>query len=68
LSLGPKDYHGLPGLVIELQEGDLSFFAQKIKLNSIILKPIEKPIKGKEMSLEEYNKMVKNLFSNKKRN
>ena len=68
LSLGPKDYHGLPGLVIQLQEGDLSFFAQKIKLNSIILRPIKKPIKGKKMSLDEYNMMVKKMFSNKKRN
>ncbi|MCG1035141.1 GLPGLI family protein [Polaribacter sargassicola] len=62
LSLGPKDYHGLPGLIIELQEGSLSFFAQKIKLNSLVFKNLEKPKKGTKVTLNEYNKMMKRVF------
>jgi len=56
---GPKGYSGLPGLILELKEGNGLFFnAIKIELNNSENK-IEFPIKGKEISKEEFNKIVK---------
>lgn len=64
---GPKNYSGLPGLIIKLKEGDLAFYAKKIIIKKDTIE-IKKPQNGRKISLDEYNKMVKNLVSNKKRN
>lgn len=62
LNFGPKEFSGLPGLVISLKEGQLEFNVIKIELNLNNDLDIIKPKKGKIMSLIDYNKMVKELF------
>ena len=57
VSFGPKGYGGLPGLILEFEEKNITFGAKKITLNptNII---IEKPSKYKRVSEIEYEKMV----------
>ena len=62
VSFGPKEYNGLPGLILELEHSLLRYKVTKIKLNpkrSII---IEKPNKGREITEEEYRKLLKENF------
>lgn len=60
VNFGPKEYDNLPGLILELQEGNLTFSALKIELNLDSL-VINKPIEGKKVSSEEYENIVKKL-------
>ena len=57
VSFGPKGYGGLPGLILEFEEKNITFGAKKITLNptNII---IEKPSKYKIVFEIEYEKMV----------
>ncbi|WP_405610611.1 GLPGLI family protein [Polaribacter sp. Asnod1-A03] len=68
ISFGPKDYYGLPGLILELNEGDLFFKATKIKLNLKQKNDIKEPVKGKKITLEEYSKIVKEIITKSGRN
>lgn len=52
-SYGPKNYYGLPGLILELTENKTTFLAQKITLQKKENK-IEKP-KGKTITQEEFD-------------
>ena len=61
INYGPKDYFGLPGLILELRKGDLLFKASKINLSNKDIK-IKKPTKGKKVTLEEYTKITKKLI------
>lgn len=67
LNYGPKNYNGLPGLIISLKEGSLLFSAKTIKFNKKNIE-IKKPTKGLKIKLEEYDEMVKKMFSGQKRN
>lgn len=61
VNFGPNKFHGLPGLILEVQIGGLTFKAFEIILNpkeSILMK---KP-KGKEIKQEEYFKKYKGFF------
>ena len=58
-SFGPKDYGGLPGLILELQDWETTFLATKIDLLDESIK-IEFP-KGNTVTQEQYEKKV---FSN----
>lgn len=53
---GPKEYYGLPGLILELQEYDTVFLATKIELSDQILE-ISFP-QGKTITEEEYIKRI----------
>ncbi len=59
-NFGPKEYNNLPGLILELQEGNLIFSAIKIELNIDSIK-IVKPTRGKKVSLNEYDVIVKKM-------
>lgn len=59
-NFGPKRFSGLPGLILELHEGKLSFYAQKINLHKPLLKVV-RPIKGKKVTLKEFNAMAKRI-------
>tara|TARA_R110002074_G_scaffold392826_3_gene578640 strand:+ start:3196 stop:3921 length:726 start_codon:yes stop_codon:yes gene_type:complete len=65
---GPKNYCGLPGLIVSLKDGDLFFNLKKIKLNPKKKIKIKRPSKGKKMSLLEYELLMKRLFYEKKNN
>lgn len=56
-SFGPKNFYGLPGLILELTENKTTFLAAKILLNDkelIIVFP-----KGKTITKEEYERKLK---------
>jgi GLPGLI family protein len=66
-NFGPKEYNGLPGLIIELQEDSLLFKTTKISLFTDKEKEIQKPTKGKKVTQKEYDSIVKKIISQNKR-
>ncbi|MFH6995226.1 GLPGLI family protein [Flavobacterium sp. FlaQc-48] len=53
-SYGPKEFYGLPGLILELQEGKIIFYATEISIIDL-KKEIDFP-KGKTITEEEYRR------------
>ncbi|UPT69287.1 MAG: GLPGLI family protein [Flavobacterium sp. JAD_PAG50586_2] len=55
-SYGPKEYHGLPGLILELTENENTLYAKNIELfeteNEIVFP------KGRTVTMEEYERKV----------
>lgn len=64
LAYGPKDYNGLPGIILELYEGKFFFKASKIELSNKD-KIIEKPVDGLNLTQEEFNNRFKGFFDEK---
>jgi len=62
VSFGPKDYFGLPGLILEISYKTTSIKATKIVWNPSKKIVIKKPREGKRMTHEEYAEMNKNFF------
>ena len=56
---GPGEYWGLPGLILEINADRTTILCSKIVLNPEEKKEIKKPSKGKEVTREEYNKIMK---------
>lgn len=70
---GPSAYDGLPGLILELKDGETKFICTKIVLNPIEPIEIKKPSKGKKVGSDEYERIMKDKmkemresFKNKK--
>lgn len=63
LSFGPRGYSGLPGLILELTEGDLLFYTKEISLNIKEEIKINKPVKGKKLTEIEFEDIGKNMGS-----
>jgi|TARA_B110000902_G_scaffold225519_1_gene263576 GLPGLI family protein len=59
VSSGPETYFGLPGLILEINEGRTTMLCTEIVLNPSEIIEIKKPTKGKEVNREDYNKIVK---------
>lgn len=59
ISNGPQMYQGLPGLILEINDGELTLICNKIVLNPEESLKIEAPSKGKEVSQAEYDAIVK---------
>ncbi len=55
---GPEDYLVLPGLILEINADRTTILCTKIVLNPEEKDQIKKPTKGKEVSKNEYNKIV----------
>ncbi|MBX2829198.1 MAG: GLPGLI family protein [Flavobacteriaceae bacterium] len=51
---GPDNYDGLPGLILEVSDGDLSILCSKVVLNPEKGLDIKEPTQGKKVSQEEY--------------
>lgn len=69
LGFGPKEYCGLPGLVLEVNLGNINFVATKIKLNLKERVILNNPKKSKNITSEEYELLIKNekeIFNIKK--
>ncbi|SDX37369.1 GLPGLI family protein [Lutibacter oricola] len=64
LNFGPKGYGNLPGLILELQEDKLIFYATKIKLNPKKSIKIVKPNKGKMLTSKEFELRMKKVSKN----
>ena len=56
---GPGEYAGLPGLILELNVHRTTILCSKIVMNPKEAEKIEAPTKGKEVTREEYIKIVK---------
>ncbi|WP_299431841.1 GLPGLI family protein [uncultured Aquimarina sp.] len=56
---GPGSYWGLPGLILEIQEGRTTLLCNKIILNSKEKEEIKAPTKGKELSQAEFDEITK---------
>lgn len=54
---GPSDFWGLPGLILQLEEGDLTILCSKIVLNPEKEIKIEAPRKGKEVTQAEFDEI-----------
>ena len=68
-NFGPKDYNGLPGLILEIQEDILLIKASKILLNTREEKIIKEPSQGEKVTLKEYDAIVNEMYySRRKRN
>lgn len=67
LPLGPKEFVGFPGLVIKVEDHNLIYEIKKINLNPQKKIALKKPNKGKEMSQDEFNKILEG-FSTSIRN
>lgn len=59
VSSGPQSYWGLPGLILELNADRTTMLCTEIVLNPSEAIEIETPTKGKKVSREEYNKIIK---------
>jgi GLPGLI family protein len=68
IGFGPKGEYGLPGLILELEVGNVIFRATKIILNTEKKVEILKPNGGKRVSFEEYKEILhkakKSVFGN----
>jgi GLPGLI family protein len=62
VNFGPKEYSGLAGAILELNDSDLMYSVRKIELNSKKEIEIEKPKKGKKLTDVEFELMTKKLF------
>tara|TARA_R110002126_G_scaffold97803_3_gene227605 strand:+ start:904 stop:1524 length:621 start_codon:yes stop_codon:yes gene_type:complete len=68
LNFGPKNFNGLPGLILELTDRQMVYKVSKLELNTNNKKyKIKLPKNGKFLTNEEYEKELKSLF-NKYRN
>lgn len=75
VSTGPKDCYGLPGLILEVNVGRTTMLCTEIIINPKDEVEIKKPTKGKKVTREEYNTIVKEKsdelreqFRNQRRN
>lgn len=56
VSNGPGIYQGLPGLILELNDGNTTILCNKIEMNPEDFE-IKKPKKGKKISLEDFDEL-----------
>lgn len=56
VSNGPGIYQGLPGLILELNDGNTTILCNKIEMNPENFE-IKKPKKGKKISLKDFNEL-----------
>jgi GLPGLI family protein len=59
VSDGPGNYWGLPGLILEINEGRTTVLCSEIVMNPAEKVEIKAPTKGKEVTRKEYSKIMK---------
>lgn len=68
VSQGPSDYWGLPGLILEVNEGRTTILCTKIVMNPDDHEPIKIPSKGKEVNRAEYDAISKEKMDEMRQN
>lgn len=58
VSAGPGNYHGLPGLILEVNDGSETVICSKIVINPKNAVKIVEPDNGKEVTQEAYDKIM----------
>lgn len=58
VSTGPAQYHGLPGLILEVSDGTTTMMCSKVVLNPEKTIEIKEPTKGKKITQEKYDEMM----------
>ncbi len=58
VSHGPENYWGLPGLILEVSNGSVTYLCTKVTLNPEEGVEIKKPKKGKKVNREEFQKIM----------
>lgn len=66
VSQGPDQYWGLPGLILEANNGLTIFLCSKITLNSKEKNEIKRPNKGKKVNQKEYDRIVEKQMESMK--
>lgn len=62
-SFGPSELDGLPGLVLEGSfNGTVYFYATKVEFDNKILTKIQRPVHGKYVKKEEFDKIIVENF------
>ena len=59
INQGPENYWGLPGLILEVNDGKTVILCTKVVMNSKEKAEIKPATKGKEVSQTEYNEIIK---------
>lgn len=59
VSQGPGEYWGLPGLILEVNAGKTTVLCTEITMNPKEKVTLKMPKKGKKVTRQEYNKIVK---------
>jgi GLPGLI family protein len=57
VSNGPNNYGGLPGLILEVNDGDQTIVCSEIVLNPKEVKEIKEPTKGKTVTREKFSEI-----------
>lgn len=62
VSAGPEQYHGLPGLILELElnEGDVVITATSVQFRDVSKELVLPKVKGKKIKQADYNTLVTN--------
>jgi hypothetical protein len=58
VNTGPAEYHGLPGLILEVSDGTTTMMCSKVVLNPKKSISIEEPTKGKKITQKKYDVMM----------
>lgn len=66
ISNGPENYWGLPGLILEVNEGKTTLLCSKIVINPKDKTVIKTPKKGKVISQKNYDELVEKHFEKMK--
>lgn len=64
LQIGPKNYFGLPGLVLEVKEGSKTYYVTNILLNPENKVVIDIPKKGEVVTEDEYANIISGATQN----
>lgn len=66
ISQGPEKYWGLPGLILEANDGKTSFLCSKIVLNPKEKTEIKRPKKGKKINRKEFEEITEKKLESMK--
>lgn len=66
VSFGPNNYWGLPGLILEINEGELVVLCSKVTLSNKEKSKIKVPNTGQKISQNEFDKIQKEKFDSMK--
>lgn len=58
VSLGPAEYWGLPGLILEIEQGNSVLVCSKIVMNAADIVEVKAPEKGKSINQKDFDELM----------